>query len=82
MKYYAYFAFLLNNNAPGYLRSGKGVDAPSSEAGQLRPVHLEIDGNPSHVATGDLNNDGHTDLVTANNNAGTGEVSVFLQREK
>lgn len=50
--------------------------------GQLRPVHLEVEGNPSCVATGDFNNDGRIDLVTANNNAGTDEVSVFLQREK
>lgn len=49
--------------------------------GQLRPVHLEVEGNPSCVATGDFNNDGRIDLVTANNNAGADEVSVFLQRE-
>lgn len=44
----------------------------------LRPVRLEVEGNPWRVSTGDFNGDGLTDLVTAN--SGTDDVSVFLQR--
>lgn len=47
-------------------------------ARRLRPIHIEVEGNPRRVAAGDLNNDGLIDLATANTN--TDEISVFLQQ--
>lgn len=40
---------------------------------RLRPIHIEVEGNPRRVSAGDFNSDGITDLVTAN--TGTGEIS-------
>ena len=73
------FPFLTYDNAPALSFRGPAntVNVPWKRVAQVRQVQSYPDsGSPGAVATGDLNGDGHPNIVTANN--ATSQIAVLL----